>query len=365
MSRGQEFRVRLNELIESGITNRATLAERCGVSISTVQRHIPATQKRAGAYTTGRAVRLTSGEKAIIEGGILGDGRLVTNPRGAAFSFSNCKKDLVDWVGVKLGRLVVSNPRERYAQSRPVNHSKGCFRFQTATWKDLAILQSCWYQAADRETMGRQPWRHYRKRIPEGFRLTPLSGLLWYLGDGSLVRKSKRETSQVIRLATHDLPVSGLIGTLIPQIVGILRCERNEIATPRDKRAQGYPEYGFEVCIPARYVPRWLRFIGPCPETVASYRYKWDYREDRVRKRWLRDELDFLRKYWGRLSSDRICAGLSVTYEQARYAAQRRCGFRRAYSNSGKPLRVGGPWHRFQKDLSALKQSPSHAPRGI
>jgi hypothetical protein len=365
MARGQEFRVQLNGLLKSGLTNRAMLAERCGVSISTVQHHIPASQKRTGRYTTGRSIRLTSSEKAIIEGGILGDGRLIQNPRGAAFSFSNNKRDLIDWVGASLNRLVESNPRERYVQSRPVNHSNGTFRFQTATWKDLAIFESSWYECADEETMRRQPWRHYRKRIPEGFRLTPLSGLLWYLGDGYLVQKSTRETSQVIRFATHDLPLSGLVGTLIPQLVRILRCERNEIATHRDKRVQGYPEYGFEICIPARYVPRWLQFIGPCPESVTSYRYKWAYRDERVRKRWLKDELDFLQEYWGRLHHDKICAALNVSYEQARYAAQKRCGLHRAYSNSGKPLQIDGGEQRFRKDLHRFKSNLSRPPIGI
>lgn len=364
MARGQEFRTQLNNLRKSGITNRDTLAERCGVSTSTVERHIPANQKRTGEYTTGRAIRLTSSEKAIIEGGILGDGRLIKSPRGASFAFYNTKRDLIDWVEIRLGRLVVSDPRERYAQCRPVNDSKGYFRFQTATWKDLAILQTCWYRDADEETLRTQPWRHYRKQIPKGFRLTPLSGLLWYLGDGSLVRKSTRETSQVIRFATHDLPVSGLLGTLIPQLVQILHCDRNEIATNSNKRVQGYPEYGFEIYIPARYVPRWLQFIGPCPEAITSYRYKWDYRDDGVRKRWLKDELDFLEEYWGRLDHDTICAGLNVTYEQARYAAQRRCGFHRAYSNSGTPLRIDRAGRRFQKDLYALKQNLPHSLQG-
>ncbi len=161
----------------------------------------------------------------------------------------------------------------------------------------------------------------------------------------------------MIKFATHDLPLSDLTETLIPQLVRILRCERTEIKTPRDKRVQGYPDYGYELYVPARYVPRWLQFIGPCPETITSYRYKWDYRNDRVRKNWLKDELDFLQKYWGRLPHDQICAGLDVTYEQARKAAQNRCGFQRAYSNSGQPLRIGGVGRRFKRDLHALKQN--------
>src|ERR1035437_9646874 len=95
MARGQDFRARLSELLKSGITNRAILAECCGVSISTVQRHTSANDKRTGEYTTGRSIRLTSSEKAVIEGGVLGDGRLIRNPRGSAFSFSNNRKDQI------------------------------------------------------------------------------------------------------------------------------------------------------------------------------------------------------------------------------------------------------------------------------
>jgi len=58
-----------------------------------------------------------------------------------------------------------------------------------------------------------------------------------------------------------------------------------------------------------RYVPRWLQFIGPCPETIKSYQYKWAYHNDRVRKRWLRDEIDFLEKYWDAFTIARSALG--------------------------------------------------------
>jgi len=358
MARGQTLHSRLAKLIKSGITDRAELAKRCGKSISTVQRNIPANLKRIGAYTTGGSIRLTPSEIAVIEGGILGDGSLIKNPRGAAFAFYNMKRDLTDWVAIKLDRLVVRSASERYVQSRPVNDCKGLSRFRTATWKDLDLLWARWHQCADRETVCRQPRRHYRKQIPDGFRLTPLSGLLGYLGDGSLVRESTRETSQVVRFATHDLPLTGLKGVLKPQLVQILRCESSAISIRRDRRVQGYPQYGYEIYVPSRYVPRWLQFIGPLPETVPSYQYKWDYRGC-VRRRWLGDELDFLRKYWGRIPWVTICNGLDVTYAQARYAAQRRCGIHKGYSNSGKPLKSSrGVKQQFQRDLRAIKRKP-------
>ncbi len=144
MAQGQEFRARLNGLIKLGITDRATLAKRLGVSVSTVQRHIPANQKRSGAYTTGRSLRLTSSEIAVIEGGILGDGRLIKNPRGAAFSFSNNKRDLIDWVRIKLDRLVAGNPEARYLQSHPVNHFRSvCSGFRRRpgrTWQFSRVV---------------------------------------------------------------------------------------------------------------------------------------------------------------------------------------------------------------------------------
>jgi hypothetical protein len=359
--RQQALASRLAKLIKSGITNRLRLAELCGKSVSTIQRSIPADRKRTGHYTTGRSIRLTSRERAVIEGGLLGDGMLIKNPRGAAFEFDNTEGDVVDWVAVELGRLVARDPNERYVQSRPVARYKAMSRFRTATWKDLDALWARWYQRSGQETVGRRPWCHSRKQIPDDFRLTPLSGRLWYLGDGSLVRKSTRETSQVISFATHGFPLAGLKDTLKPQLVQVLRCRSDEVAIRPDPRVNGYPLYGHAITIPARYVPRWLRFIGPCPEAVSSYRYKWDYREGE-RRRWLADELDILREYWGRIPHGVICAGLGVTLEQARYAAQRRCGVHRGYSNSGRPLRPRSDAdQRFQRELRATKRRPAIA----
>jgi hypothetical protein len=355
MARAQTLSSRLTKLIKSGTINRTELAERCGKSVSTVQRNIPANLKRTGNYTTGRSICLTFRERAVMEGGILGDGTLIKNPRGAAFEFDNKKADLIDWVAVELDRLVARDPNERYVQSRPVGHYKDMFRFRTATWEDLETLRAGWYQGADRDVLRGQARHHISKRIPDGFRLKPLSGLLWYLGDGCLVRKSTRETSQVIHFSTHCFPLTDLRDRLKPQLVRILRCESNEVVLQADPRVAGYPLYGHAMCIPARYVPRWLRFIGPCPETIPSYQYKWDYR-DGVRRRWLSDELDLLREYWGRIPHVVICTGLGVTYEQARYAAQRRCGIHKGYSNSGKPLLPSsGRKQQFRRDLRATK----------
>jgi len=346
---------RLTKLIESGITNRTELAELCGASVSTIRRNIPESLKRTANYTTGHPRCLASQERELIEGGILGDGTLIKNPKGSAFEFDNKKADLVEWVAAQLDRLVVRDPNERYVQSRPIGHYKGMFRFRTATWKDLDTLWEGWYQSADSEIPCGQAAHHRSKQIPDGFKITPLSGLLWYLGDGSLVRKSTKEASQVVRLATHCFPLRGLRDTLKPQLVCILRCKSDEVVIHADQRVQGYPSSGYEIYIPARYVPRWLAFIGPCPEEVPSYQYKWDYRGG-VRRLWLSDELDLLRKYWGRIPHAEICTGLGVTYEQARYPAQRHCGIHKGYSNSGKPLMPSSHANQqFQRDLRALR----------
>lgn len=192
-----------------------------------------------------------------------------------------------------------------------------------------------------------------RKQVPDDFRLTALSALLWYLGDGSLVRKSTKQTSQVITFATHSFPLVGLTNTLKPQLVDILCCASNEVVIQGDRRVVGYPVCGHEIRIPSRYVPRWLQFIGPCP--VSSYRYKWDYREGE-RRLWLEDEIELLRKYWGRIPHVVICTGLGVSYEQARTVAQRQCGIHRGYSNSGKPLNPRpGAEQQFQRDLRTIK----------
>ena len=269
--RGPDFRSHLASLISAGITGREAMANLTGVSISTVQRHLPPNLKRTGRYLSGLSTQMNPTEKAVIEGGILGDGRMIRNPCGAAFSFSNNKRDIVLWVSDALERLVLRNPSERYRQSRPINYYKGTYRFQTATWQNLQELAADWYVSLDPEMLPRQPWRYFRKTIPRAFRLTPRAGLLWYLGDGGLTKKSTVETSQVIRFATHDFPYSRLSEILVPQLTAILHADLNEIVLQGDKRIQGYPEVGYEIIVPARYVPRWLQYIGPCPQSIRSY----------------------------------------------------------------------------------------------
>ncbi len=79
------------------------------------------------------------------------------------------------------------------------------------------------------------------------------------------------------------------------------------------------------------------RHLGPIFHALARQKEYGSFVT--VRRLWLKDELDFLLKYWRRLHHSRICVGLNVTYEQARYAAQKRCGIHKAYSNSGQSLR--------------------------
>lgn len=265
----QTLDLQLAKLIEhEGITNRNKLAKLLGKSVSSVQRNIPARLKRTGNYTTGRSISLEPAEKAVIEGGLLGDATMIRNPRGAAFRFDNKMRDLADWIAVELDRLVVRDPNQRYSQSRPVGQCKGNTWFRTATWKgDLEDLWALWYQSGD------HPAR--QKQIPDDFRLTRLSGLLWYLGDGSIVRKTTNECSQVVSLATHSFALTGSTDILKPQLVDILRCKNDEIAIHPERRLKGYPLSGYEIRIPARYVPGWFHFIGQCPEAVPSYRYKW------------------------------------------------------------------------------------------
>jgi hypothetical protein len=335
MAKGVALEKQLQRLCESGIENRAELARRCGVSLSTINVHLPARFKRKGRYTTAKPIRLSVREKAVIEGGVLGDGRLAKHPASTNFLFSNNHEDLVRWIARQLPRLVVTSRNYRYTNASPIFQSGSHFIFRTSSFQDLNTLWERWYAPVDDQTRRTQPWRYFRKAIPSNFRLTPLAALVWYLGDGSLVRKTSRDLSQTVRLATHDLPKPGITKVLIPQISTILDAKISDVVVNRDRRSR-YKEYGFEIYIPSRYVSRWLSYIGKCP--VSSYRYKWDWKPT-LRKMWRKDELELLRRYWGRVEHEKICTALNVTFEQARKAAKNHWGFARSYSRSGVPLK--------------------------
>lgn len=100
------------------------------------------------------------------------------------------------------------------------------------------------------------------KVIPTDVKMTPISVLIWYLGDGSLIEASR---SYYIKLCTNGFDKDNVECVLFPQL------SRYEPSFIQATEKQWW------VYIPRRQIGEFLSFIGECP--VAEYAYKWKYAE--------------------------------------------------------------------------------------
>lgn len=121
-----------------------------------------------------------------------------------------------------------------------------------------------------------------KKQVPEDVRITPISVLLWYLGDGSLVSVGH---SVHIRLSTDGFLENGVEILVRKMNDAGIDCHRNN-----DNR----------IYIEARGIPAFFKFIGECP--VECYKYKWDLPEWRFEAKRMKDVASELNVEYQRLS---------------------------------------------------------------
>jgi len=107
---------RIIKMKQEGYKNK-DIALSLGISKSTVVRHIPKDLKRKGNYKRNPRIDLTQSERQIIEGEILGDGRL--SPPGAESCFIHGGKEYEYTIHLrnKLKRLCEKGANKRYGVS--------------------------------------------------------------------------------------------------------------------------------------------------------------------------------------------------------------------------------------------------------
>jgi len=288
------------EMKQKGYKN-VDVARMLDISETTVSRYTPKHLKREGNYKRNPKIDLTELEKQIIEGEILGDGRLSPPESESRFIHGGKEKEYTIHLRNKLKRLCEEGANKRYgASAKSITVYKGKkttdYRFVTKTNPALTELWKKWYIKAPKYFKGKL----YQKHIPDDFAMTPINLKYWYLGDGSITKKRKINYSQVIRLSSYDLPKSKLQSVIIPQLKRNIDIEKINIMEDK-RKVRG--DYGYYILIPARYVQQFLNYIGECP--VDCYKYKWEFKKY-VRKRWQEWEDDVLMKYWGRVPRNLI-----------------------------------------------------------
>lgn len=340
----------VENLLQLGLS-KVEAARRLGCTPGTVLRNCPPEFIRKGNYTRNPRISLTAEERQIIEGEILGDGRLTPPPVESYFVHGGKEREYTSHLRERLKRLC-ENPTGRYQGKTRVGTSRSSssygthnYYFNTKANPALTELWGKWYIPAPREVQKRDAKRKYQKHIPDDLMLTPTVLKYWYLGDGSIVRRSPNsQISQVITISSYDLPRSQLEHVIQPQL-SKFRIKTKIYADLRKVKG----EYGYVLVIPDRYVPRFLQLIGDCP--VRCYRYKWAYQPHKG-KRFLPDEDEILTQYWGKINYSYILEVLGCKYHQARKRVER---LRKRfdipeYHKSGRPIENKSILKNFKED---------------
>jgi hypothetical protein len=165
---------------------------------------IPA--RTPGRYEEHDRLILSNEQNEVICGALLGDGHL-TKPRScnSRFEYSSSIKGHTEYVTSFFVELLTSGTSGVKHISVFDNRTNKTYqRYYMNTFNNVTFtgLRSVWYD-------------EFGKIIPLDIKLTPLTCLLWYIGDGGLA-VSKR--SAEIRIATNCFHIGYIEGILIPQL---------------------------------------------------------------------------------------------------------------------------------------------------
>jgi hypothetical protein len=184
-----------------------------------------------------------------IDGFTLGDGGIDPNRKKSRIRTARlrCGVQYEDFCEYLIKNFTVYRAIVRKNNSK--NMKQGfIFTGSTRTHPDIYKQYIRWYP----EVQGKRV-----KQPPEDVRLTPLSVMMWYLGDGSVVVK---KGSIVVRLSTDGF---------LPEKVEMLVKKMNDIGILCHRSNEN------RININARGVPAFFNLIGR-KSPVSSYNYKFD-----------------------------------------------------------------------------------------
>jgi len=227
----------------------------------------------AAFFAKSNHVNLTNSAKEFLEGELLGDGHLGTlNKFSACFVRGSKHKSYLEWWSKKLAFFGISQSGKiNKLKSRFPGYSETYinFHYHSKTYVELKDFHKRWYRKAgknEKYRTGRQ--RRYIKIVPEDLKLTPLTCLMWYIGDGCLGKDCDG-----ITLCTQGFERNE-VGFLVEKLNGLgfkASQQRSNV-----------------IWISLLSTKDFLDYIGSCP--VKCYEYKWEAKE-KEEKEWKRTSL--------------------------------------------------------------------------
>jgi hypothetical protein len=216
-------------------------------------------------------------EKTVewIDGFLLGDGSISFNKathKSARFSFGSPEKD---WVNYAMSGLNKYNPIDATSDGwkfRPEKPCRPTFVSRTKMHPDISMQAKRWYPRG-------------KKIVPQDVRITPISILLWYLGDGSVGRHRRRGEvfSTNLSLATCGFTPEENKEILIPKLSKLgIRClygsSKNDIIICPDSIKTFFYIIGHKSpisCYDHKFnIPEWL-FLKTLSSIIPDKKERW------------------------------------------------------------------------------------------
>jgi hypothetical protein len=231
----------------------------------------------------------------ILRGALLGDGALSigVNSVNARFVYSSKSYQHVEYVAkgfMDYGRITEADRFD--PRTKKYNHV--CY-FHSKVSKTFTDEYHKWYIDGV-------------KHIPSDLLLTPLTCLIWYIGDGCL--RNTKTNSQRIILATNCFDKQEIETILLPQL------KEFEASLEKVRDEQYVVRIGKK-----KNIKKFLAYIGSCP--FSDYEYKWKVKENirgaAGQSMYYDDENEFVFMYESGLSSYKIakiygCSDSNVLY---------------------------------------------------
>lgn len=196
----------------------------------------------------------TKEQEEVLNGAMLGDGCLYLHPNGinAQFKYLSKSRQHVEYVFQYFNEYL-SGEGIKDSSYMDKRTNKEYYRTTAKTYVNEAFTEEYykWYKSG-------------KKHIPQDLILTPLTCLIWYIGDGGICHGKHTEN---IKLATQCFLKEEQETILLPQL------QQFEATLMKgDIGSDGQRQYF--IYIPHRKEEDFLKYIGDCP--FDDYKYKWE-----------------------------------------------------------------------------------------
>lgn len=211
------------------------------------------------------SITFTQEQQQVLNGALLGDGSLYIHNNGgknAQLIYTSKSKEHVLFVmnyfqdywsgeGLKSSDIYDNRTQKNYHR----------YTIKTYTNESFTKYYNEWYI------------NNKKQNLPKDLVLTPLTCLIWYIGDGAICHSKQTE---YIKLATQSFSKEQQEEILLPQLKNF------EASLMKSDKAKYTDNQQYFIYIPRRCEKDFLQYIGNCP--ISDYAYKWAYTEYKNKK---------------------------------------------------------------------------------